>query len=97
MQVLDQASRGPRSASEAIWSMTPGLATAGALLMIFSVAINSFAQQILAFPLRNVLAPIETHLSRPRGNTLLWKSPRRITADVIANADSRLGRALSEV
>lgn len=28
------------------WSMTPGLATLGALLMILSMAIDLFAQQI---------------------------------------------------
>lgn len=60
MQLLDQASCGPWGALEVIWSMTPGLATAGALLMILSMAIDPFAQQILAFPSRSVLAPNET-------------------------------------
>jgi hypothetical protein len=56
MQVLDQASRGPWGACEVLWTVTPGLATAGAILMILSVAIDPFSQQILAFPSRNVAA-----------------------------------------
>lgn len=56
MQVLDQASRGPWGACEALWTVTPGLATAGAILMILSVAIDPFSQQILAFPSREVAA-----------------------------------------
>lgn len=60
MQILDQASRGPLGAFEVLWNVTPNLATVGALLMILSVAIDPFAQQILKFPSRTVFALNET-------------------------------------
>ncbi len=60
IQVLDQASRGPLGACKVLWRLTPGLATAGAMLMILSVAIDPFTQQILVFPSRAVEARNET-------------------------------------
>lgn len=54
MQVLDQASRGPAGAIESLWTVTPGLATVGAGLMILAVAFDPFAQQILSYPSRQV-------------------------------------------
>lgn len=60
MQVLDQASRGPSGALEVFWTVTPGLATVGASLMILSVAFDPFAQQILSYPTRRVRAWNET-------------------------------------
>lgn len=60
MHVLDQASRGPWGALEVLWVFTPSLATAGAILTILSLAIDPFAQQILAYPSHNVVAAKET-------------------------------------
>lgn len=60
MQLYDQASRGAWGSFQILWRITPGLATMGALLMILSLAIDPFAQQILAFPSRSVLASNET-------------------------------------
>ena len=60
MKVLDMASRGPWSAFETLWTVRPGLATAGALLMISSVAVDPLAQQVLSFPDRLVPYPNET-------------------------------------
>lgn len=60
MQLYDQASRGAWGSFLILWRITPGLATIGALLMILSLAIDPFAQQILAFPSRSVLAHNET-------------------------------------
>lgn len=60
MQILDQASRGPWGSLEIFWRLRPGLATVGAVLMILSVAIDPFAQQILSFPSNRLLAPNET-------------------------------------
>ncbi|CAG8124349.1 unnamed protein product [Penicillium salamii] len=37
----------------ALWTTTPGLATVGALLMVSSVALSPFTQQILTFPSRS--------------------------------------------
>ncbi|KAJ5766583.1 uncharacterized protein N7511_004199 [Penicillium nucicola] len=53
LQVLDQASRGPWGALEVLWrwKMKPGLVTVGALLMVFSLAIDPLAQQLLTYPL----------------------------------------------
>lgn len=60
MQVLDMASRGPWGSFEVLWTITPGLATVGALLMISSVAVDPLAQQVLSFPERMVPALNET-------------------------------------
>lgn len=54
MQVLDQASRGPVGALESLWKVKPGLTTVGASLMVFAVAFDPFAQQILSYPSRRV-------------------------------------------
>ncbi|KAJ5392011.1 hypothetical protein N7509_007501 [Penicillium cosmopolitanum] len=54
MQVFDQASRGPVGALESLWTVTPGLATIGAGLMILAVAFDPFAQQILSYPARRM-------------------------------------------
>ncbi|THC93339.1 hypothetical protein EYZ11_007195 [Aspergillus tanneri] len=54
--VLDQASRGPWGAMEVFLRVRSILAIAGAILMVLSVAIDPFSQQILAFPSRQVLA-----------------------------------------
>ncbi|RMJ26742.1 hypothetical protein PHISP_02396 [Aspergillus sp. HF37] len=56
MHVLDQASRGPCGALEALWVLTPSLATAGAILTILALAVDPFAQQILVYPSRRVVA-----------------------------------------
>lgn len=58
--VLDQASRGPWGALEVLWTFKPNLATAGAIVMILSLAIDPFAQQILTYPSHSVLAANET-------------------------------------
>ncbi|KAJ6012452.1 hypothetical protein N7522_002807, partial [Penicillium canescens] len=60
MEVLDQASCGPFGALEVFWGTKPGLATVGALLMVMSVTVDPFAQQILSLPSRRVQAPNET-------------------------------------
>lgn len=70
MQVLDQASRGPVGALESLWTVTPGLATAGAALMIFAVAFDPFAQQILSYPSRRV--EIETESSFVQSADQYW-------------------------
>lgn len=62
MQIFDQASRGAWGSFLILWKITPGLATMGALLMILSLAIDPFAQQILTFPSRSVLASNDTAL-----------------------------------
>lgn len=62
LQLLDQASRGPWGAFQILWRVAPGLATMGALLMILSVAVDSFAQQLLAFPSQSVHLKNETAL-----------------------------------
>ncbi|OQE02684.1 hypothetical protein PENVUL_c039G00158 [Penicillium vulpinum] len=56
LQILDQASRGPWGSLNALWTVTPGLATVGALLMVSSVALGPFTQQILTFPSRSSVA-----------------------------------------
>lgn len=58
--MLEQASRGPWGALEVFWTLRPGLATIGAVLMIIAVAIDPFAQQILVYPSREVQAYNET-------------------------------------
>ncbi|KAI9929323.1 hypothetical protein ASPWEDRAFT_28805 [Aspergillus wentii DTO 134E9] len=58
--VLDQASRGPWGALEVFWRMKSTLPMAGAALTILAVALDPFAQQILAFPSREVQALDET-------------------------------------
>ncbi|KAJ5611216.1 hypothetical protein N7510_007935 [Penicillium lagena] len=54
--MLDKASRGPWGALEVLWHMPGSLPMAGAILMILSLAIDPFSQQILAFPSREVVA-----------------------------------------
>lgn len=58
--LLDQASRGPWGSLEILWRVRSFLALAGAALMATAVAIDPFAQQILAFPSRQVQALNET-------------------------------------
>lgn len=53
--VLDQASRGPWGAMQVFWHVASLLPMLGAILVIFSLAIDPFAQQILAFPSREVV------------------------------------------
>ncbi|CAG8233233.1 unnamed protein product [Penicillium salamii] len=60
LQAMDQASRGPWGSLNALWTVTPGLATVGALLMVSSVALGPFTQQILTFPSRSSVASNET-------------------------------------
>lgn len=65
MQAIDQASRGPWGALELLWIGLPRLrldtlSLAGAFMTILAVAIDPFAQQILAFPSRTVQGFNET-------------------------------------
>ncbi|KAJ5647730.1 hypothetical protein N7490_004102 [Penicillium lividum] len=62
IQVLDQASRGPWGALEVLWrrKMKPELATAGALLMVLSLAMDPLAQQLLAYPIIRIKASNES-------------------------------------
>lgn len=76
MQALDKASRGPWGACEVLWMITPGIATAGALLMILSVAVDPFTQQILAFPSRDMECFNETAIvQRAQENSPAWSLP----------------------
>ncbi|KAL2009357.1 hypothetical protein VTN00DRAFT_7551 [Thermoascus crustaceus] len=47
---FDQASRGIFGSLEMLWGVTPSIATAGAIIVILSIAIDPFAQQLLMFP-----------------------------------------------
>lgn len=58
--VLDQASRGPWGAVEAFWRIKSAVPLAGASLVILSIALDPFAQQVLVFPSRDVPARNET-------------------------------------
>lgn len=65
MQTIDQASRGPWGALEVFIALLSGvrldiLTTIGAFITILALAVDPFAQQILAFPQRTVLALNET-------------------------------------
>lgn len=80
--------------------MTLGLATAGPLLMIFFVAINRFVQQILAFSVAQCPGPRRDSIYTDRAGiqaSLLCTRPRRIFADVIFKAESRLEKSFPEV
>lgn len=73
MQMLDQASRGPWGAIEVIWRVKPGLATVGAILTILAVAVDPFAQQILAFPSNRVQLHNETaYVQAAHGYITAW-------------------------
>lgn len=43
LQAFDQASRGIFGSLEMLWSVTPSIATAGAIIVILSIAIDPFA------------------------------------------------------
>ncbi|CAG8159618.1 unnamed protein product [Penicillium salamii] len=60
IHALDQASRGPWGALGIFWTIKSGLTMAAAALVILSVGIDPFMQQILTFPSRKVLAGNET-------------------------------------
>ncbi|OJJ80738.1 DUF3176 domain-containing protein [Aspergillus glaucus CBS 516.65] len=87
MQLYDQASRGAWGSFQILWRITPGLATMGALLMILSLAIDPFAQQILAFPSRSVLASNETasvqaaHTYGKAQGHSAWQTIKNISSD----------------
>jgi Protein of unknown function (DUF3176). len=74
--VLDQASRGPWGAMEVFWRIRSGLAIAGALLMVLSVAIDPFSQQILVFPSRDVrAADVTASVQRALEYRPVWNIP----------------------
>lgn len=54
--VLDQASRGPWGAVQAFWRIKSAVTLAGASLVVLSIALDPFAQQVLVFPSRDVPA-----------------------------------------
>lgn len=54
--LLDKASRGPGGALEVLWRMPLTLPMAGALLIVLSMALDPFSQQILTFPSHEVVA-----------------------------------------
>lgn len=58
-QVFDDASKGPWGAIQLLWHTRGSalLASVGALIILLSLAMDPFAQQILAFPPRVVPAP----------------------------------------
>lgn len=58
--VLDQASRGPWGAVEVFWRTKSAVTLVGASLVILSIALDPFAQQVLVFPSRDVPARNET-------------------------------------
>ncbi|GMG03699.1 hypothetical protein COH20_003092 [Aspergillus flavus] len=65
MQAIDQASRGPWGALELLWIGLPqlrmdALTLAAAFMTVLAVAIDPFAQQILAFPSHTVQGFNET-------------------------------------
>jgi hypothetical protein len=71
LQALDEASRGAWGSTVLSWSMTPSLATVGALLTVLAVAIDPFSQQIIAIHSRNALAPNGTaYVQMARGYNL---------------------------
>lgn len=74
--VLDQASRGPWGAMEGFWRIRSALAIAGAFLMVLSVAIDPFSQQVLAFPSREVRAAnVTASVQRALGYRPVWDIP----------------------
>ncbi|KAF3053385.1 hypothetical protein E8E11_011807 [Didymella keratinophila] len=58
VQVFDDASRGPWGSLELIWRLhiKSTLATWGALITILTLAMGPFAQQLVSYPSRDVLA-----------------------------------------
>jgi hypothetical protein len=58
VQVFDDASRGPWGAFELIWRLhvRTKLATWGSIITIMTLAMGPFAQQLLSYPSRDVLA-----------------------------------------
>lgn len=65
MQAIDQASRGPWGSLEVFFALLSGmrldvLTIVGAFITILALAVDPFAQQILAFPERTVQALNET-------------------------------------
>lgn len=58
VQVFDDASRSPWGSLELIWTMhvKSKLATWGALITILTLAMGPFAQQLVSYPSRSVLA-----------------------------------------
>ncbi|KAL4893673.1 hypothetical protein BDV59DRAFT_176929 [Aspergillus ambiguus] len=73
--ILDQASRGPWGAVEIFWRIRSPLAIAGASLMVLSIALDPFTQQILAFPSRDVPALHETaYVQRAQEYVSEWRN-----------------------
>ncbi|KAJ6164232.1 hypothetical protein N7470_002904 [Penicillium chermesinum] len=69
MQAVDQASRGPWGSLDILFNIFTGirmdvLTLTGASITVLALAVDPFAQQILAFPERTVLASNETALVR---------------------------------
>jgi hypothetical protein len=64
MQLFDAASRGPAGATNLIWSMKADalIATGGAIITIFALAIGPFTQIVLQFPTNTVKLPNESPL-----------------------------------
>ncbi|KAJ5982551.1 hypothetical protein N7451_012651, partial [Penicillium sp. IBT 35674x] len=65
--MLDKASRDPWGSLEVLWRMPWSLPMAGALLMILSLALDPFSQQILASPSRQVVAQKKPLISKGPG------------------------------
>lgn len=82
IQALDQASRGTWGSLEILWRwrLKPGLATAGALLTVLSMAIDPLAQQLLNYPSIRTKVPDATayaqsaHAYSTQGQTHLPKT-----------------------
>lgn len=96
MQALDQASRGPWGALEVCWRwrMRPGLATAGAFLMIWAVAMDPLAQQLLTFPSLRKEAPDEkAYVQKTNSVEILPEQLQKSNQHLANQALSNIGTA----
>jgi hypothetical protein len=57
LNIIDRASRGPLGSIQMLFSVSWGVATVSAVVMILSLVTDSFVQQVVSFEPGNIYAP----------------------------------------